>query len=151
MADTKSGGDEVKTTTATGPANTTSANAPAQATNAAVGGAGRTVANPDEKKADAEDETKGDPVSVVKGTVVENVVDIELPGMVPFEWRRRYSSADFAKTTPLGRGGWTHDYHQWIEPEGEGWILRNFDGVDLTFGPIPDQSGALHRGRQISA
>jgi RHS repeat-associated protein len=149
MGDTKSDGKEVKTTTARSPANATSKNAPTQTTDAAVGGGGMGTASHDEKKEDAQDEKKGDPVSVAKGTVVEDVVDLSLPGIVPFEWRRRYSSGDFAKSTPLGRGGWTHDCHQWIEPEGHGWVLRNFEGVDLSFGSPPEGGGALHRGRQL--
>ena len=149
MGDTKSDGKEVKTTTARSPANATSENAPTQTTDAAVGGGGMGTASPDEKKEDAQDEKKGDPVSVAKGTVVEDVVDLALPGIVPFELRRRYSSGDFAKSTPLGRGGWTHDYHQWVEPEGNGWILRNFEGVDLSFGSLAADGGAQHRGRQL--
>ncbi|WP_437840095.1 RHS repeat-associated core domain-containing protein [Sorangium sp. So ce1153] len=149
MGDTKSDGKEVKTTTATSPADGTSKNGPTQTTDAAVGGGGMGTANPDEKKEDAKDDEKGDPVAVAKGAVTENVLDLALPGLVPFQWRRRYSSTDFGKTTPLGRGGWTHDHHQWIEPEGDGFLLRNFDGVDLSFGPIPAQGGTLHRGRQL--
>lgn len=149
MGDTKSDGKEVKTTTATSPSDGTSKNAPTQTTDAAVGGGGMGTANPDEKKEDAKDDEKGDPVAVAKGAVVENVLDFALPGLVPFQWRRRYSSTDFGKTTPLGRGGWTHDHHQWIEPEGDGFLLRNLDGVDLFFGPIAPRGGALHRGRQL--
>ena len=146
---TESDGKDGKTTGDSGPANVSGDTSPSQTQDVAAGGGGTGVANPDEKKEDAKEEEKGDPVNVVKGTVVENTLDVALPGLIPFQWRRRYSSADCAKVTPLGRGGWTHDYHQWIESEGPGWLLRNFDGVDLSFGPVADGGAALHRGRRL--
>jgi hypothetical protein len=146
---TESDGKEGQTTGASGPANVTSDTSPSQTQDVAVGGGGTGTATPDEKKEDAKEEDKGDPVNVVKGTVVESSLDVSLPGLIPFQWRRRYSSADCAKSTSLGRGGWTHDYHQWIEPEGDGFLLRNYDGADLSFGPIADGGTALHRGRRL--
>ena len=146
---TESDGKDGKTTGDSGPANVSGDTSPSQTQDVAAGGGGTGMANPDEKKEDAKTEEEGDPIDVVKGSCVEDVVDIALPGLVPFTWRRRYSSADRALSTPLGRGGWTHDYHQWIEPEGEGWLVRNFDGVDLSFGPIAPDGASLHRGRKL--
>lgn len=146
---TESDGKDGKVTADSGPANVSSDTSPAQTQDVAAGGGGVGTANPDDKKEDAEEKDKGDPVNVVKGTVVERALDFSLPGLIPFEWRRRYSSGDRAKRTPLGRGGWTHDYHQWIEPEGEGWSLRNSEGADLSFPAIPKDGAALHRGRSL--
>ncbi|HSN99767.1 MAG TPA: RHS repeat-associated core domain-containing protein [Candidatus Nanopelagicales bacterium] len=149
MGKPKSDGKEVKTTEARAPANGTSKVAPTQTTNVALGGAGMGAASPGKKNKPAKRKCEGDPVSVVDGAVVEEVVDLELPGLLFFTWRRRYSSSDFAKATPFGRGGWTHDHHQWIEPEGDGWSLHNFDGNDLSFGPIPPDGSALNRSRRL--
>jgi RHS repeat-associated protein len=146
---TESDGKDGKVTAASGPANVTSDSGPSQTQDAAAGAGGTGTASPDEKKEDAKEKDEGDPVSVATGTVTEDTVDAALPGLVPFRFRRRYSSADCAKRTPLGRGGWSHDYHQWIEPEGDGWLLRNHDGVDLSFGAIPEDGAALHRGRRL--
>jgi RHS repeat-associated protein len=149
MGNPKSDGKEIKTTTARSPADGTSKNAPTQTTNAAVGGGGAGTANPNDKNEDSKDKCELDPIAVAKGAVVEAWLDVSLPGLVPFQLRRRYSSANFAVSTPLGRGGWTHDYHQWIEPEGKGFLLRNYEGVDLPFGSIPGRGDALHRGRRL--
>ncbi|XXT15156.1 RHS repeat-associated core domain-containing protein [Sorangium sp. So ce429] len=146
---TKSDGSEISKSLETGSADVTSANNPPQTTDTALGDAGMTGANPGENDGKPKDEKKGEPVSVAMGTVVEDVVDFVLPGPIAFEWRRRYSSADFARTTPLGRGGWTHDYHQWIEVDGEGYRLRNYQDADYVFDQVPERGSALHRGGQL--
>lgn len=147
---TKSKGKATKGTGATGPANVKSKAAPAAATDAGLGGGGGDGGGPDDKKEDAKKKLKKDPINVATGTVEDAPVDLWLHGPVPFELRRFYSSADFAKSGPLGRGGWTHAYHQRIELDGEGFVLRGHDGTDLFFGPITDGGIALHRGRHMA-
>ncbi|MBK8259650.1 MAG: RHS domain-containing protein [Polyangiaceae bacterium] len=146
---TKTDGKSSEETGASGPANVTGENNPSQTQDVAAGGGGMGDSGAGDKDGDAQKKEEGDPVSVATGAVVEKTLDVALAGLIPFRFVRRYSSADCFDTTPLGRGGWTHDYHQWVEPHGEGFQLRNFDGVDLLFGPIADGSSALHRGRRL--
>lgn len=108
--------------------------------------AGQGTAAPKKKKGNPKKKIVVDPISVSDGVATEYVVDAILPGLVSFEWKRRYSSAEFAVTTSLGRGGWRHSLDQWIEPDDEGLTLYNWDDCDLEFGVLSAQGTALHRG-----
>ncbi len=59
--------------------------------------------------------TEGEPVAVVTGEVVDDTVDLTLPGAIVVEWKRLYCSGRHRETTPLGGGSWTHALNQWIE------------------------------------
>jgi RHS repeat-associated protein len=93
--------------------------------------------------------TQGEPVAVVTGEVVDDTVDLALPGLIPVEWKRLYCSGRNKETTPLGRGGWTHALHQWVEVTDERITLRNDDGRNVLFPKVTLREGAFHRCKRL--
>jgi RHS repeat-associated protein len=93
--------------------------------------------------------TEGEPVAVVTGEVVDDMVDLALPGLIPVEWKRLYCSGRNQETTPLGRGGWTHALHQWIEVSDERITLRNDDGRNVLFPKVTLREPAFHRCKRL--
>lgn len=92
----------------------------------------------------------GHPVSVIDGQVVDDLVDLTLPGPIPVVWRRLYSSAFHNESTPLGRGGWTHALHQWVASVDGALVLRGEDGHNLVLPSVEPNAVAFHRGRRLS-
>ncbi len=90
-----------------------------------------------------------DPVSVVSGAVVDTDVDVTLPGPIVVTWTRLYDSMRANEHGPLGHGGWTHAYHQWIEVEGETLRLRDEDGSTLVLRNVSPGKTVVHRGKRI--
>ncbi|WP_437990844.1 RHS repeat-associated core domain-containing protein [Sorangium sp. So ce145] len=90
-----------------------------------------------------------DPISVASGATVDEKMDVSIPGLIPVEWKRIYSSARNCENTPLGRCGWTHTYHQWIEIEGGVLRLRDADGATVTLHDTKPREPAFHRGRRL--
>jgi RHS repeat-associated protein len=93
--------------------------------------------------------TVGEPVAVVTGEVVDDMVDLALPGLIPVEWKRLYCSGRHKETTPLGRGGWTHALHQWIEVADERATMRNDDGRNVLFAVPTLREPAFHRCKRL--
>jgi RHS repeat-associated protein len=127
----------------------------AQATNRLVksGGTGTSGAKGKKDKAKASKTngvSKGHPVSVIDGQVVDDLVDLTLPGPIPVVWRRLYSSAFHDESTPLGRGGWTHELHQWVAIVDGDLVLRGEDGHNLVLPPVEPNAVAFHRGRRLT-
>jgi RHS repeat-associated protein len=96
--------------------------------------------------------TMGDPVTVATGEVLDEEPEILLPGLIEVEWKRLYGSSRHTDKTPLGRGGWTHNFHQWVEPNRAtgGFTLRGDEGGDVEFPPIEARSSFFHRGRRLT-
>ncbi|KYG11085.1 hypothetical protein BE21_08730 [Sorangium cellulosum] len=90
-----------------------------------------------------------DPISVASGAVVDENLDLSIPGLIPIDWKRLYSSARNREHTPLGRGGWTHAYHQWIDVEGDVLRLRDADGATITVRDAKPREPAFHRGKRL--
>lgn len=133
-----------------------------------AGGKGGKGAGKDKKKKDAQAArrankctTKGHPVDVATGDVVDAAIDFSLPGAIPLVWKRSYSSARAGEKTALGKCGWVHSLDQWIERDGTSAILHDGDGVRLTFAeveipiaqdgvaPAPPR-GSFHRGDRFT-
>ena len=90
-----------------------------------------------------------DPVAVVSGEVVDDAVDLTLPGLIPVVWKRFYRSGRHQETTPLGCGGWTHGFHQWVEVGDGGFTLRNEEGRTVPFPAVTLREPAFHRGKRL--
>ncbi|MDC0684514.1 DUF6531 domain-containing protein [Sorangium atrum] len=90
-----------------------------------------------------------DPISVASGAMIDETTDISIPGLIPIDWKRLYSSSRIREHTPLGRGGWTHTYHQWIELDGDTLRLRDADGATITVSDTKPRKPAFHRGRRL--
>ncbi len=93
--------------------------------------------------------TEGEPVAVVTGEVVDDMVDLALPGLIPVEWKRLYCSGRHKEVTPLGHGGWTHALHQWIEVSAERVTMRNDDGRNVLFAVPTLREPVFHRCKRL--
>lgn len=88
----------------------------------------------------------GHPVDLLSGDVVDRKVDLALPGAIPVEWRRHYSSKRALERNSLGRGGWAHNFEQWIEATESGLLaLRSEEGRDVYFRSLRAGESAFHR------
>jgi RHS repeat-associated protein len=92
----------------------------------------------------------GHPVDTTTGRVVDTKVDLALPGAIPLEWRRHYSSARALERTSLGRGGWTHSFEQWVEADDQGLSLRDEEGRDVYFGQLAPGQSEFHRSDRLT-
>ncbi|WP_437621378.1 DUF6531 domain-containing protein [Sorangium sp. So ce1151] len=91
----------------------------------------------------------GHPVDLGTGYVVDDAVDLELPGFIPLVWSRSYSSAARSHRGALGAGGWTHSFEQWVEETEAGYRFHNEEGLPVDFGPTDENGTSFHRGERI--
>lgn len=91
----------------------------------------------------------GDPVAVVSGEVVEDVVDLAIPGMIPVRWSRHYRSLRKGVASALGRGGWRHGFEETLERGPRGWLLRQADGSEVPFGEVAANETAFERASRL--
>lgn len=97
-----------------------------------------------------EPECESDPVAVATGCVVDEGVDLDLPGVMALVWKRSYSSARAEAVGALGRGGWVHTFEQWIEEGEEVTTLHAGDGREIHFAKIAPGESTYHRGEQLT-
>lgn len=91
----------------------------------------------------------GHPVDLGTGYVVDDAVDLRLPGFIAFTWSRSYSSCKPSHRGALGRGGWTHSFEQWIEETEAGYRFHDQEGLPIDFGPIGEAGFSFHRGKRL--
>ena len=105
---------------------------------------------PGESETPAAPVQAGDPVTVATGFVVDEQVEFSLPGVIPLEWKRLYSSGRSKERGVFGKGGWTHTFAQWIE-EGEAvWRFRAEDGRIIYFEKIGPRASTFHRRERLT-
>jgi RHS repeat-associated protein len=75
---------------------------------------------------------EGEPVDVVTGVNFDENVDYELPGSIPFRWKRYYSSLSHAIDGPCGRG-FRHEYQRELRAGIDGFRYTGASGRALTF------------------
>jgi RHS repeat-associated protein len=127
----------------------------AQVTGRLIEGGGADASQAAKKEGDPEEEgtecrEEGHPVEVISGQVVDSALDLALPGPIPVAWRRLYFSSFHADRSPLGRGGWTHELHQFVGVVKDKLVLRGPTGRNL---PLPDVevgATAILRGKQLA-
>jgi RHS repeat-associated protein len=73
----------------------------------------------------------GHPVDIASGKVITDNVDFVLPGPIPFEWSRRWSSAS-GDTGVLGHG-WHHSHDLALAYEDDVLMVRMDDGRPFIF------------------
>jgi RHS repeat-associated protein len=120
-----------------------------QCESALLEGGGLIAAACDHSKNPARVVATGDPVAVASGQVHDEALDLYLPGMIEVRWKRLYSTGRTDERSPLGRGGWTHAYDQWIETTASGLSLRDGDGRDIALGAVAPRSTTLLRGKRL--
>lgn len=91
----------------------------------------------------------GEPVDVASGRVIDSAVDLEIPGVIPFSWTRSYSSGQAHEVTPLGTGGWTHCYDQWVFRDSGLTTFHDEDGRDVYFPELNAGQYAFHRSDRL--
>ncbi|MDI1477254.1 RHS repeat-associated core domain-containing protein [Polyangium sp. y55x31] len=90
-----------------------------------------------------------EPVAVASGDVVDTHVDYELHGPIPVRFYRHYASSRAIEATPLGRGGFSHSFHQYVTVENGKTVVRGEDGRDIVFPALSPRQAAFHRGRRM--
>ncbi|WP_437312620.1 DUF6531 domain-containing protein [Sorangium sp. So ce385] len=91
----------------------------------------------------------GDPVLATSGDVVDWDFDASLPGVIPVVWQRYYVSAFRRERTPLGKGGWTHNFNQWIGGEEGRTVWRTGTGRRIPLPAVPPRGRAFVRSARI--
>jgi RHS repeat-associated protein len=87
----------------------------------------------------------GEPVDAVTGANVDEFHDYELPGPVPFRWRRYYDSRLSGVASPIGRG-FRHEYQRELRRTVEGIDYVTHEGEVVEFPPLEDAREAAHDG-----
>ncbi|WP_437624602.1 DUF6531 domain-containing protein [Sorangium sp. So ce1151] len=87
----------------------------------------------------------GHPVDATSGRVVDEKVDLSLPGVIPIVWQRTYSSGRALDRAALGRGGWAHSFEQWVERRERNITLRDQEGRAVYFKPVSPGESVFHR------
>lgn len=75
----------------------------------------------------------GDPVNLVTGEVIDDVVDALEPGGL-FRWERFYGSSKCDRLGPLGYG-FTHGYEHTLELYPQAWRYRDPSDTEIDFDP----------------
>lgn len=92
----------------------------------------------------------GHPIDLVTGYVVDTATDISLPGMIPFVWKRTYSSSRRAdKEASLGQG-WAHGFEQRVTEEEQVITLRDAEGRSIWFEKIKPGESTFHRRERMT-
>ncbi|KYF86005.1 hypothetical protein BE18_11900 [Sorangium cellulosum] len=86
---------------------------------------------------------QGDPVDVITGRVFTlRETDLHLPGPLPFEFARGYSST--ARDRDYGLGfGWTHTFSWEIELRSRRCLVATPEGIEVEFGHAPSDAAVI--------
>lgn len=76
--------------------------------------------NPSE--GDCNQQCYGDPINTYNGELFENYTDLNIPGVIPFNFSRSYSTTNRNKIGAFG-AGWTHNYNMSISTPGSTSLL----------------------------
>jgi YD repeat-containing protein len=94
--------------------------------------------------------TAGHPVDVATGFVVDQGVDISLPGAIALVWRRTYCSVAANEKTSLGKGGWAHSFDSWVEQGENAIVFRDAEGRDISFDGSTADVGSFNRAERLT-
>ena len=127
-------------------------NAGASQDAAAPGASSNPDANPNASSSPPNAHTcqDGHPVDVVSGCVVDESLDISLPGVIPLKWRRMYSSARSHERTAAMGPGWAHTFGQRVMADDQMVTLRDGEGREIWFAPLADGESTFHRREQLT-
>jgi RHS repeat-associated protein len=93
---------------------------------------------------------KGHPVDVATGFVIDEAVDITLPGAIALVWKRTYCSVAAGEKTSLGKGGWAHGFDSWVEQGEHAIVFRDAEGRDISFDGATADVGAFNRAERLT-
>jgi RHS repeat-associated protein len=83
------------------------------------------------------------------GLVVDQAVDIELDGLIPFELKRFYSSGRNKDVRATLGPGWAHNWEMSVWEEASVTVLRDSEGRSVFFDQIPVGGTSFHRGERM--
>ncbi|MEO5728701.1 MAG: DUF6531 domain-containing protein, partial [Byssovorax sp.] len=92
----------------------------------------------------------GHPVDVVTGYVVDELVDLTLPGVIPLVWKRFYSSSRRSDTGATLGPGWAHGFEQRIFEEEQKITLREGEGRLVWFARVKPGESTFHRRERMT-
>jgi RHS repeat-associated protein len=112
--------------------------------NSGAGGPGSSSAPPEASTCQ-----NGHPVDVVSGCVVDVATDLLIPGLIPFVFKRYYSSARRSEKTATLGPGWAHGLEQRITEEERTFALREGEGRLVYFGKPGPGETTFHRRERL--
>jgi RHS repeat-associated protein len=125
---------------------------PAGGGGAGGGGSNSGASGPGSSSAPADAHTcqNGHPVNVVTGHVVDQAIDLQLPGVIPLVWKRYYSSARRQDATASLGPGWAHGFEQRITDDERTLTLREGEGRLVYFARVAPGETTFHRKERLS-
>lgn len=91
----------------------------------------------------------GHPVDMATGYVVDRAVDISLPGLIPFVFKRTYSSSRHHDRTAQLGAGWAHSYELAVWEADTCIAYRDREGRAIWFEKIAVGQQTFHRGERL--
>ncbi|MBL9025084.1 MAG: DUF4150 domain-containing protein [Myxococcales bacterium] len=91
----------------------------------------------------------GHPVDMATGHVVDEAVDLEIAGLIPFVFKRYYSSSRRNDVRATLGPGWAHNWEMALWEEGKVTVLRDAQGRSIFFEQIPVGGSTFHRGERM--
>ena len=91
----------------------------------------------------------GHPVDMATGYVVDQALDFELPGLIPFVFHRRYSSGRNHDTRAGFGPGWAHGWEMNVGEADRSIVLRDGEGRSICFEKIAVGGKTFHRGERM--
>jgi RHS repeat-associated protein len=82
--------------------------------------------------------------------VVDELVDLSLPGVIPLVWKRLYSSSRRSDTTATLGAGWAHAFEQQVFEEERMITLREAEGRLVWFAKVRPGESTFHRRERMT-
>ena len=92
----------------------------------------------------------GHPVDIVTGYVVDELIDLALPGVIPLLWKRFYSSSRRSDTGATLGPGWAHGFEQRLFEEEQKITLREAEGRLVWFARVKPGESTFHRRERMT-
>jgi RHS repeat-associated protein len=92
----------------------------------------------------------GHPVDLASGAVVDEAVDLAVPGLIPLVFKRYYSSLRRRDDKATLGPGWAHGFEQRIEATERTFALRDGQGRWIYFDKVAVGGSTFHRGERLT-
>jgi RHS repeat-associated protein len=92
----------------------------------------------------------GHPVDLVTGAVVDTAVDLELPGRIPFVFKRNYSSLRYRDRAATLGPGWAHLLEERVTIGPRSIVFREKEGREVFFDLVEVGGSTFHRRERLT-
>jgi RHS repeat-associated protein len=92
---------------------------------------------------------EGDPIDVATGHVIDAASDLSIPGLIPIEWKRFYSSSRRSDLGAQLGPGWAHGFEQRLSEDERTICLRDGEGRSVHFAKIKRGESTFHRRERL--